>query len=172
MIVKKINTSFVFVVLLAMCSAYSGSVFAETRIGFVDVAKLSESAPQIRSAQMKMDAEFGGREKEIIALQREIEKMEEALVRDGAVMSDTERSKKERAILSKRREGKRAQDEFRDDINIRRNEILRKVNTEIAKAIEEYAKQNKFDLIVAQGVMYASDKVDITDKVLKKLGGS
>ena len=169
---KKINVSFVYVVFLALLSVYSGSAFAEAKIGFVDVAKLSESAPQIRSAQMKMDAEFGSREKEIIALQREIEAMEEALARDGAVMSDTERSKKERAILGKRREGKRAQDEFRDDINIRRNEILRKVNTEIGKAIEAYAKRNNFDLILAQGVMYNSDKVDITENVLKELGGS
>jgi outer membrane protein len=172
MIVKIFNVSFVFVILFAVFSAYSGSAFAEIKIGFVDVAKLSESAPQIRSAQLKMDAEFGGREKEIIALQSEIEAMEEALERDGAVMSDTERSKKERAILGKRREGKRAQDEFRDDINIRRNEILRKVNAEIGKAIEDYAKKNNFDLILSQGVMYSSDKVDITDSVLKKLGGS
>ncbi len=98
--------------------------------------------------------------------------MEAALARDGAVMSDSERSKKERAILGKRREGKRVQEEFRDDITIRRNEILRKVNAEIGKAIEEYAKQNKYDLIMAQGVMYSSDKVDITAKILKKLGGS
>ena len=169
---KKIKASLVTMVFLSLLSAYSGSAFAEIKIGFVDVAKLSESAPQIRSAQMKMDAEFGSREKEIIALQREITAMEEALARDGAVMSDSERSKKERAILTKRREGKRVQEEFRDDINIRRNEILRKVNTEIGKAIEEYAKQNKFDLIIAQGVMYSSDKVDVTAKILKKLGGS
>jgi len=170
--VKKFNVSFIYMILLAVFSGYSGSAFAELKIGFVDVVKLSESAPQIRSAQMKMDAEFGSREKEIIALQREIEAMEETLARDGAVMSDTERSKKERAILGKRREGKRAQDEFRDDINIRRNEILRKVNTEIGKAIEAYAKKNNFDLILAQGVMYNSDKVDITESVLKELGGS
>jgi outer membrane protein len=170
--VKKINVSFIYVIFLSLLSVCSGSAFAEIKIGFVDVAKLSESAPQIRSAQMKMDAEFGSREKEIIALQREIEAMEEALARDSAVMSDSQRSKKERAILGKRREGKRVQEEFRDDITIRRNEILRKVNDEIGKAIKEYAKKNKFDLIMAQGVMYSSDKVDITAKILKKLGGS
>jgi outer membrane protein len=53
-----------------------------------------------------------------------------------------------------------------------RNEILRKVNEEIGKAIEEYARKNGFDLILAQGVMYSSDKVDITDSILNKLGGS
>ena len=169
---KKFNVSYVFVVLFAVFSVFSTSARAEVKIGFVDVEKLSESAPQIHSAQMKMDAEFGSREKQIIALQREIEALEEALARDGAVMSDAERSKKEREILGKRRDGKRVQDEFRDDINIRRNEILRKVNTEIGKAIEEYAKANGYDLIFAQGVMYSSKKVDITEAVLKKLGGS
>jgi len=170
--VKKINASFIYVVFLALLSVCSGSAFAEVKIGYVDVAKLSESAPQIRSAQLKMDAEFGGREKEIITLQQAIKAMEEAFERDSAVMSDSERSKKEKAILGKRRESKRAQEEFRDDINIRRNEILRKVNAEIGKAIEEYAKKNNFDLILSQGVMYSSDKVDITESVLKKLGGS
>ena len=169
---KKFNIPFVSVVLFAVFSVCSASAYAEVKIGFVDVAKLSESAPQIRSAQMKMDAEFGGREKELLALQREIEGLEEALARDSAVMSDSERSKKERAILGKRREGKRVQDEFRDDINIRRNEILRKVNEEIGKAIEAYARKNNYDLILAQGVMYSSDKVDITDNILKTLGGS
>ena len=89
---KKFNVSFVFVVLFAVFSACSGSAFAEVKIGYVDVAKLSESAPQIRSAQMKMDAEFGGREKEIIALQREIKTMEEAFERA-----------KQRILLWKRR---------------------------------------------------------------------
>jgi outer membrane protein len=159
-------------VFLSLLSVYSSSAFAEVKIGFVDVAKLLESAPQIRSAQMKMDAEFGGREKEIVALQREIEAMEQALARDGAVMSESERTKKERAILGKRRDSKRATEEFRDDINIRRNEILRKVNAEMGKAIEGYAKQNGFDLIMTQGVGYHSDKIDITDEILKKLGGS
>ena len=170
--VIKSNRSYVVALLLAAVMAYSSSAIAEFKIGFVNVEELSESAPQIRSAQMKMDAEFSGREKELISLQREIESLEQALARDGAVMSDEERSKKEREILSKRREGQRVQDEFRDDINIRRNEILRKVNTEIGKAIEEFALQNGYDLILAQGVMYSSDKVDITQKILKKLGGS
>ena len=84
-------------------------------------------------------------------------------------MSDTERSKLEREILGKRRELKRSQDEFRDDLNIRKNEMLRQVNIEIGQIIENFAKTEKYDLILAQGVMFASDRVDITDRILKKL---
>jgi len=157
------------VVLVAVTSVFPVATFAETKVGFVDLAKLSESAPQIKSAQSKIDAEFSSREQELISMQRKLGKSEEKLTKDGAVMSDSERSKLEREILSKRRELKRSQDEFRDDLNIRKNEMLRQVNIEIGEIIQNFAKSEKYDLILAQGVMFASDQVDITDLILKRL---
>ncbi|MGB5474225.1 MAG: OmpH family outer membrane protein [Gammaproteobacteria bacterium] len=154
---------------MAALMLFTGIARAELKVGFVDLAKLSENAPQIISAQGKIDAEFSSREKELVALQRKIAKMEEDLSNNGAVMSESERSSSERDILSKRRELKRSQDEFRDDLNIRKNEILKQVNIEIGNVIEALAKDEKYDLIIAQGVMFASDRVDITDTILKKL---
>jgi outer membrane protein len=148
---------------------FTGAARAELKIGFVDLAKLSENAPQIISAQGKIDAEFSSREKELVALQRKIAKEEEELATNASVMSDSERTGKEREILSMRRDLKRSQDEFRDDLNIRKNEILKQVNIEIGNVIEQLAKDEKYDLIIAQGVMFASERVDITDLILKKL---
>jgi outer membrane protein len=158
---------------LALVSALSllpGMAAADLKIGFVDLAKLSENAPQIIAAQNKIDAEFSSREKELVELQRRVAKMEDDMSKNSSVLSESERSAKEREILGKRRELKRSQDEFRDDLNIRKNEMLRTVNAEIGKVIENFAKSEKYDLILAQGVMYAGSKVDITDQVLKKLG--
>ena len=98
--------------------------------------------------------------------------MEEELSTNASVMSDSERSNKERDILSNRRDLKRSQDEFRDDLNIRKNEILKQVNIEIGNVIEKLAKDEKYDLIIAQGVMFASERVDITDQILKKLSAA
>ncbi|NNJ95002.1 MAG: OmpH family outer membrane protein [Halobacteria archaeon] len=139
------------------------------KVGFVDLAKLSERAPQIKEAQGKIDAEFSSREQELIGMQRKLGKLEQQLSTDGAVMSDAERSKLERDILSKRRDLKRSQEEFRDDLNIRKNEMLRQVNIEIGEIIEQYAKSERYDIILAQGVMFASEQVDITDRILNKL---
>jgi len=143
---------------------------AETKIGFVDTVKLMEAAPQAKSAQSKIESEFSPREKELVALQREIKQQEDKLSRDGAVMSDSERSKLERDILAKRRDLKRAQEEFRDDLNIRRNEVLAKLQKDMYEAVVALAKEEKYDLIFSQGVVYSSDRVDITESVLKKLG--
>ena len=167
---KKISP-IIYVVLLSAFAGYSGSLLAETKIGFVDTVKLMEAAPQAKSAQSKIEKEFAPREKELVALQRQIKTKEDKLTRDGAVMSESERSKLEREILSKRRDLKRSQEEFRDDLNIRRNEVLAKLQKDMYEAVVALAKEQKFDLIMTQGVVYSSDRIDITDSVLKKLTG-
>ncbi len=145
-------------------------VQAETRVGVVNTVRLMEEAPQAKAAQSDIETEFAPREQELVALQKEIRNLEDRLSRDGAVMSEKESGNLERDILSKRRELKRSQEEFRDDLNIRKNEMLRAMNVEIGNVIEAYAKEQQFDLILAQGVMFAGKKVDITDQILKQLG--
>jgi len=142
---------------------------AETKIGFVNTVKLMEEAPQAKAAQSKMESEFAPREKELVDLQKEIRKLEDKLNRDGAVMSEKESSKLEREILSKRRELKRRKDDFRDDLNIRRNEVLSKLQRQMYDATLALAKEKEFDVILGQGVVYASKRVDITEMVLEKL---
>jgi outer membrane protein len=168
---KKISSTITCAAMLAVFSLYPGGLLAETKIGFVDTVKLMEGAPQAKSAQTKIEAEFAPREKELVAIQRKIKTKEDKLSRDGAVMSESERSKLEREILSVRRDLKRTQEEFRDDLNIRRNEVLAKLQKDMFEAVVSLAKEQKFDLILTQGVVYASDKVDITASVLKKLTG-
>ena len=166
---KKTAATIILTGLMTMMSMHSSAVLAEAKIGFVDTVKLLEAAPQAKSAQSKIESEFAPREKELVALQREIKKLEDNMARDSAVMSESERTKKERNILSKRRDLKRSQDEFRDDLNIRRNEVLAKLQKDMYQAVVELAKEQKFDVILSQGVVYSSDRVDITESVLKKL---
>ena len=89
-------------------------------------------------------------------------------------MSESEMKKLERDIINQRRDLKRSQDEFREDLTFRRNEIIAKIQTEIVEAIQTVAKQNNFDLVVGEGVVFASTKIDITNLVvdyLKKKNG-
>ena len=144
-------------------------VQADTKVGFVNTVQLMEEAPQAKDAQSKIETEFAPREKELVDLQKTIRKLEDRLSRDGAVMSEKENSKLEREILSKRRELKRTQDEFRDDLNIRKNEVLTTLQRQMYEATVSLAKEKNYDVILGQGVVYSSKNVDITDMVLDKL---
>lgn len=156
------------IVILVTLFLIPSVALSDTKIGFVNIAKLMEDAPQVKSATKKMEGEFAPREKELVALQKEIKTLEDKLSRDGAMMSESERGKKERDIISMQRELKRAQEEFREDLNIRRNEEMGTLQRKLFDAVVAVAKEQKFDLIVESAV-YASDKVDVTNEVLKRL---
>ena len=84
-------------------------------------------------------------------------------------MSQDEAQKLQRDIMTRRRDLKRDQDEFRDDVNLRRNEEFGKIQKKIIQTIQEVAKAQGYDLVLGDGVIYASDKVDITNLVIDKL---
>ena len=158
--------------LLATVCAVSLSGIAQAadfKVAFVNAAVLLDKAPQAEAARKKLENEFSGREKELVAQQKKVQEMEAKLSRDAATMGDTEQRKLERDLTSRKRELKNSQDEFRDDLNIRRNEELGKLQRSVYEVIVALAKQEKYDMIVGDGVIYASEQVDITDKVLQKL---
>jgi len=167
-----LNTYWKHLISLSVCAGFffsMPSVYADTKIGFVNMAKIEEEAPQLEALRKKFEREFSPREKELVSSQRELKKLEDQLERDGSTMSDNQRGKIERDVLSRRRDLKRATDEFREDLTIRRNEELANLNRQVGDVIRDLARAEKYDLIFTAGVVYAGDRVDVTARVLEEL---
>ena len=151
-----------------LASSLSVSVFAqeEIKIGFVDGVKLIEKAPQGDAAKEALENEFKPREQEIIALRDKIRSADESLDSE-----DENFLKIQRDLRDQRRDLKRLQQEMREDLNLRRNEELAKLQKLISTAIIEIAKNEDYDLIL-QDAVYAASSVDITNRVLEKLNAA
>ena len=159
-----------FIWLCAWVILFSTPVHAaELKVGVVNAAAVMEQSPQKTRALTRLEKEFSSRSKAIETKVKSLRTTQEKLIKDGAILSVEERKLKERTLVSDQRDIKRLQDEYSEDLSIRRNEELRKLEKEIAKTITDIAKKEKYDLIVFQGVIYASEKVDITNKVLESL---
>jgi len=159
--------------LLLVASGFLFSLNAtadEIKIGFVNSARVMQEAPQAEQARDKLQSEFKPRDKKIVAMQKKLKKLEDALNRDAKVLSEAIRKKKEREILTVKRDIKRAQEEFNEDLNLRRNEELNTLQQKVYEAIVSLAKEENYDVILGDSVMFASKRVDITDKVIKRLG--
>jgi outer membrane protein len=139
------------------------------KIGAVQVLKVLEQSPQYQVADKALNKEFEPRSKILISEQTKIKDLEDKLGKDRAIMSEAEIGKLERNILEKRRDYKRSQDEFREDLNFRRNEELAKIQKLIFEAIQKVAKENNYDLVLSEGVIYASSKTDMTALVIEHL---
>ncbi|ACX96277.1 OmpH family outer membrane protein [Halothiobacillus neapolitanus] len=142
---------------------------AEIKIAFVNSSTLLEQAPQADIAKKKLEKEFAPREKEIRDAQQTAQALETKLNRDGVTMSDSDRSKQEQELNRQLRDLQRMQSNFRDDLNLRKNEELGKLQRVVLAAIKDVAKTKGYDLILAEGVVYAAPQVDITSDVLAKL---
>lgn len=166
---KKLNLHARFI-LFVFAFGLSFSVQAEnTRIGIVNTANLLKEAPQAEAARKKLESEFAPRDAKIVKLQKAIKALEEKLSKDAAVLSEAARKKQERDIVTRLRDVKRSREEFTEDFNFRRNEEIGKLQKLVSATILALAKEQKYDIILNESVIYASQQVDITANVLKRL---
>jgi outer membrane protein len=141
----------------------------DLKIGVVNVTALMEQAPQAKAAMDALQEEFAPRQRTILAKQKELEDLSEKANRDAAVMGETERRNMEKDLRDLQRDVARMQTEFREDLNLRRNEELGNLQRSLLKEVQDYAESADFDLVVGDGVLYASSAVNITEVVLRAM---
>lgn len=136
------------------------------RIGFVDVARLLQESPQASSAMKALEDEFAPRQRDIVAQQNSFKERQEKIRRDLDVMGADERRNAEVELRRDERELAREQEEFREDFNLRRNEELGKLQRELLREVQAFAREAKYDLIVSDGVLYVDQSIDVTAQIL------
>ncbi len=164
------NINIALLVFCFLSFAGANNVFAEDlKIGAVNTIRVLEQSPQAVSADALIKKEFSARDRDLVAQQKKVKSMEDRFAKDKAIMAESEVKKLERDIVSSRRNLKRDQDEFREDVNFRFNEERAKIQKEVFDAIQVVAKENGYDLVLFDGVAYASPKVDFTAIVIAYL---
>ena len=146
------------------------SVYADLKVGFVQVDKILQEAPQTIESNKKLEKEFSSRTDKLKADVKSLKERESSFSKDALTMKESERDTKEKSISQLRVDVQRKERELREDINIRRNEELSGLQDQINKAVTAVSKAENYDLVVYSGVAYASKEIDITDKILKSLG--
>jgi outer membrane protein len=143
--------------------------WAELKIGYVNYSALIQESPDAKVIADALRNEFLPRQRELVTLQQSLKAREEKLTKDGATMTDDQRTREDKEIRDGDRELQRKQTEFQDDLNSRRNEELSKLQKSLIEEVRTYAKAQNFDLVMADGVIYATNAVDITPQVLAML---
>jgi len=153
----------------AMLCGWAVVASAQTpKIGFVNTERVFREAAPAKRAQQKLEREFAARNAELAKLEKQGRDLQTELERDNVTMSDAVRREKERQLADASRNFQRLQRELREDLNQRRNEALAGVQESATRVINQIAEQERFDLILQEAV-FASGKIDITDKVIKAL---
>jgi len=140
----------------------------ELKVGFVNTERILRDSAPAKASQQKLEQEFSKREKQIQDAANKLKEMSTKLERDATVTPESERVRRQREAAELERDVQRRQREFREDLNQRRNEELAAVVERANRAIRQIVEAEKFDIIFQEAV-YASTRIDITDKVIRAL---
>lgn len=156
-----------FAVLVLLLGVTAGQA-AEIKIGFVDVERIRrESAPAERASK-QLEKEFAPRAQELQRREAQIKTTQGQLEKDAVTMSESDRRAKEQELARMSVDFQRMQREYREDLNMRRNQELATLFERADRVIKQIADAEKFDLILQEAV-FRSPRMDITDRVLKAL---
>jgi outer membrane protein len=164
----RIKTATLSLAVLAASIAPFGAALAETKVGVVNITRLLQESPQAQAASQALENEFAGRRRELESQQKDLKAREDKLQKDGAVMAANERASSEKALRDGQRELARKQNEFMEDLNVRRNEALGQLQRSVLQEVQNYAKTAGLDLVIADA-LFASPSIDITGQVLSAL---
>jgi len=154
--------------LAAACLFAAAPASAEIKIGFVNSQRILNDAPQAAKAKKKIEKEFEKRDQDLQKVAKQLQTMQANMQKNSVTMSDSERLDKERQFNELNRDFQRKQREFREDLNLRQNEEMAAIFDKVNKVIKNIAETEKFDLILQEAV-YASPRIDLTDRVIKAL---
>jgi outer membrane protein len=150
-------------------AAAATPAWADLKIGVVNYAKLMQESPQAKAAQDALRAEFAGKQKDLQTQQQSLKNKEDSLQRDSATMSADQRTTAERELRDGNRELQLKVQQYQDDFNARQNEELSKLQKTLVEEVQNFAQAQKFDLVLADGVIFASPVLDVTPQVLTAL---
>jgi outer membrane protein len=153
-------------IIVTFCSLAAGA--AEMKIGFVNTERVFREAAIAKRAQQVLEREFSARNQELSRVEKQGRELQQELERENVTMPESVRREKERQLADISRTFQRLQREIREDLNLRRNEELARVQERATRVINQIAEQEKFDLIIQEAV-FASSRIDITDKVIRAL---
>ena len=162
---------YVIALLAAGCLAVALPASAEVKIGFVNSQRILNEAPQASKAKKKLEKEFEKRDQELQKLAKQLQTLQENMEKNSVTASESERRNKEREFGELNRDFQRKQREFREDLNLRQNDEMAAIFERVTKVIKGIAEAEKYDIIFQEAV-WASPRIDLTDKVIKALGDS
>ncbi len=159
----------VLVGVMLMPAVATAQAAGDTKIGVVSFARLIQDSPQAKLTLKALEDEFSPRQRELLAKQNELKERQAKLQKDAAVMGAEERRNAESKFRDDERDLGRRQNEFVEDFNLRRNEELGKLQRELLVEVQAFGRQHGYDLIIGEGVVFASPSMDLSEQILRTI---
>lgn len=136
------------------------------QIGYIDGVRIENDTRRAYDIAEGLRKEFGAREAEVRGMETKVKALQAQL----SGVTGRDRELKEREFQTQAQRLEQMGRAFIDDVERRKAEERRKYFLEVTGIVNKIAEARKLDLVVQEAV-FASKSVDITEQVIKALGG-
>jgi outer membrane protein len=140
-----------------------------SRIGYVDMQRLIDDAPQMRAARARLKQEFDKRDVALKQDEARLAGLDQRLQREATTLAAADLTLLQRQAEALRRSVERTRQRLREEFNSRVDQELDRTWPLINEAVAELAREQGYDLVVQSPVVYVSGRIDVTDRVLERL---
>lgn len=140
------------------------------KVGFVDMQRLIEEAPQMRDWRDRLQREFSARNRELAVEAGSIDELKRRRDSEGALLSSAELERLSRQIEAAERALRRSRSELSSLESVRKNEALDAISKRIGEAAASAARARGFDVVLTrENAVFIDPALDLTAPVLEQL---
>ncbi|MBF0606120.1 MAG: OmpH family outer membrane protein [Candidatus Magnetobacterium sp. LHC-1] len=165
---NRVLTALIAVVMLVF---FNGTVMAQqgAKIGSVDLQKILSDSEPGKKAKTSLETFIKSHQAKIDEKEKAIEKLKDEIEKKGTALSEDAKKKKQDELQSMMRDLKRMASDAQEDIRKKEGELTKDVFKDIKDVIAAVGKEEGYAAIMDNNVLlYSSEGVDVTDKVIKK----
>lgn len=154
-----------------VCALMSFGACADgTKIGVVDLQKIMQTAPQMKTIQEKLEKEFKPRRDKLVAMEEGLKQDMEKFKRDSAVLSQSQKKELEKKIVSTQQTFEREGQQYQQELSTAHNDAMEEFYNKVRAAIAKVAASNQYDVVLQKDAApFSADKLDVTAKVLQEI---
>ena len=159
-----------FTLLAACLLCLTALAPAQTKVGFVDIDRVTAKSKSVNSLMSGMQGDFEKVQEELDARRKKIADIEADIKRTEGVLSKDQQDKKRSEITKLQSEADDIEFKAQKQVRDVQQKVLEPLRRKIVTAIEEVAREQRYDLILTkEAVVFFLPTSDITDDVIKKL---
>jgi len=174
---RKISFStYILGILLVVSVVCSDRAYGQAKVGWISSQAIMDKLPEAQEAQRQLDAIVAGWQTELTTMQTDWQKKFDDYDKKKLILTEQGRADAERELqeldkkIAEYRTKKFGQN---GELFQKQNELMKPVQDKVFKVIQDVAKEDNFDYVLDKSgqilLMYANDRLDLTDRVLERL---
>lgn len=147
------------------------------RYAIIDTKYILDRLPEYKTAQKQLDDVASGWQKEIDAMQQDLDRMYKDFDAEQVMLTADLRKKREDQILTKEKAVRNMQRQrfgFEGDLFKKRQDLIKPIQDRVYNVVQKLAVQRGYDFILDKSegitVIFADPKLEKSDDILRELG--